>query len=304
MKKIIMTGATGLIGKKLCDALHNRGDEVYVFSRNLTKAKDAVPFATDFYEWNYKSPGSWQHLLENKDAVVHLAGANLSSKRWTKSFKKVIIESREVSTRNIVDAFSRINNLPTVFICASAVGYYGSRGDELLSEESPPSDDFLSDVCVRWEKEASRAIDYATRWVSVRAGVSLTTEDGALKKMLLPYKLFIGGPLGSGTQWFPWIHIDDVIRIYLEAIDNENLTGPVNAVAPGIVTMNEFAKTLGKVLKRPAMFRVPQIVLDIVVGEMGKVATSSQRVIPKKLDEIGFEFKFKDVQKALINLLQ
>lgn len=303
MKKIIITGATGLIGKKLCAALHKRGDEVYVFSRNLTKAKDAVPFAADYYEWNYKSPGSWQHLLENKDAVVHLAGANLSSKRWTNSFKKIILESREVSTGNIVDAFGRINNRPTVFICASAVGYYGSRSDELLTEESPPSDDFLSDVCVRWEKQASRAVNYGVRWVSVRAGVSLTPEDGALKKMLLPYRLFIGGPLGSGEQWFPWIHINDVIKIYLEAIDNKSLTGPVNAAAPGITRMNEFAAILGKVLKRPSLFRVPQFVLDIVVGEMGKVATSSQRVIPKKLKEIGYKFEFEEVQKALINLL-
>ena len=302
-KKIIITGATGLIGKKLSNSLINRGDEVIIFSRDAEKAKSIFPKAKECIEWNYRNPDLWKSKIENSDAVIHLAGINLFSKRWNESFKKAVLESREVSTKNLVEAINSCANKPEVFISASGIGYYGDCGETLLVENSPKGNDFLADVCEVWESESRKIGEYGIRNVQIRTGLVLSLEDGALKQMLPPFKFFIGGPLGNGKQWSSWLHIDDIVGIYLHAIDSKNLSGAVNAAAPNPVRMKEFAKTLGKALHRPSIFPVPKFVLKIVVGEAAEVVTASQKVDAQKILNSGYKFKFPDLYNAFQNLL-
>jgi uncharacterized protein (TIGR01777 family) len=303
MKKVIVTGATGLIGKKLIQALLDRNDEVIIFSRDIKKAKSIFPVVKQFIEWDYHHPEKWKSNLENSDAVVHLAGLNLFAKRWNDGFKKTIIESRQVSTKNLVDAIKLCNKKPEVFISASGIGYYGDCGDNLLTEEFPNGRDFLAEVCKIWESESAKVEMANVRSVQIRTGLVLSPEDGALKQMLPSYKLFVGGPLGNGKQWSSWLHIDDIVGIYLNAIDNKKLSGPVNAASPNPVTMKEFAKILGKVLNRPSLFLVPKFMLRMVVGQAAEVVTASQRVIPDKLIKSDFQFKFTSLENALRDLL-
>lgn len=302
-KRIIITGATGLIGKKLADALISRGDELIVFSRDTKKAKSISPTGVECVEWNYQRPDQWKSKLENADAVVHLAGINLFAKRWNEKFKKEVIDSRKVSTKNLVEAITSRANKPEVFISASGIGYYGDCGDKILNEDSPLGKDFLADICEVWESESRRTGEFGIRNVQIRTGLVLSTQDGALKKMLLPFKFFIGGPLGNGKQWASWLHIDDIVAIYLHAIDNQNISGAVNAASPNPVRMKEFAKTLAKILHRPSLFPVPKFALKIVVGEAAEVVTASQRVDVKKLLSSGYKFKFEMLEEALRDLL-
>jgi uncharacterized protein (TIGR01777 family) len=303
-KRIIIIGATGLIGKKLTSALINRGDEVIVFSRNAARAKSIFPKAIDCVEWNYKKPEQWKSKLENSDAVIHLAGINLFAKRWNNDFKKTVLESRKLSTNNLVEAIKSVGKKPEVFISASGIGYYGDCGEAVLDETSPKGNDFLADVCDVWESEAQKIGDYGIRNVQIRTGLVLSPEDGVLKQMLLPFKLFIGGPLGNGRQWWSWLHIDDIVGIYLYALDNSQLQGPLNAASPNPLRMKEFANALGKVLKRPSLFPVPKFVLKIVIGETTEVVTASQRVDVKKIFESGYRFKFDNLEDALRDLLK
>jgi len=303
-KRIVVTGATGLIGKKIVSVLLNRGDQVIIFSRDAEKAKSIFPEAKECVEWDYHNPDLWKSKLENSNAVIHLAGINLFSKRWNESFKKDVFESREVSTRNLADAIKSCINKPEVFISASGIGYYGNSGETILDEKSPKGNDFLADVCEVWERESQKAGEYGVRNVQIRTGLVLSTEDGALKQMLPPFKFFIGGPLGSGKQWASWLHVDDIVGIYIHAIDNNKLSGAVNAASPNPIRMKEFAKTLGKVLNRPSLFPVPKFLLKLVVGEAAEVVTASQRIYVKKLLNSGYQFKFKELSKALENLLK
>ncbi len=303
-KKIIITGATGLIGKKLTIALIDRGDEVIVFSRDAEKAKSIFPQAMECVEWDYRKPELWKSKLDNADAIIHLAGINLFSKRWNDDFKKAVLDSREVSTKNLVEAIKSCTNKPEVFISASGIGYYGDCGETVLNENSPKGNDFLADVCEVWESESRKIGDYGIRNVQIRTGLVLSPEDGALKQMLPTFKFFIGGPLGNGKQWSSWLHIDDIVGIYLQALDNQQLQGAINAASPNPVRMKEFAKTLGKVLKRPSLFPVPQFALKIVVGEAAEVVTASQRINSKKVLDSGYKFKFEKLEFALIDLLR
>lgn len=303
-RNIIITGATGLIGTQLCHALINRGDEVTLFTRNSESAKKILGDKFTYVKWNYKNPNEFTEQLENKDAVIHLAGANLFGQRWTKKYKKVILESRELSTRNLVSAIRNTKNKIKVFISSSAVGYYGSREDEVLTEESKFGNDFLAQVCDAWERETEKANSFGARIAMLRQGIVLSKEGGALKKFLPPFYFFIGGSLGNGEQWFPWIHIDDLIAIYLFILDNAEISGPVNVVSPGNVKMSAFAKTLGKILKRPSIFNVPEFALRVLVGEAASTIVSSQRVVPQKLLDHDFKFKFEKLEKALRNLLK
>lgn len=303
-KRIIITGATGLIGKKLAHALIDRGDEVILFTRNIEKAKSFFPEAFECVEWNYQHPELWKSKLENSDAVIHLAGINLFAKRWNNNFKKTVLESRELSTKNLVDAIKLCNKKPEVFISASGVGYYGDCGENILDEKHTKGNDFLSDVCEIWEIESHKISEYGIRNVQIRTGLVLSLADGALKQMLPAFKLFVGGHLGNGKQWSSWLHIDDIVGIYLHAIDNQNLSGTVNAASPNPVRMNEFANNLGKVLNRPSFFPVPKFVLKLVVGEAAEVITASQRINSKKLLESGYKFKFEKLEDALKDLLR
>jgi uncharacterized protein (TIGR01777 family) len=302
--RIIITGATGLIGKKLANALMDRGDVVIIFSRDAERAKSLFPNAMECVEWNFRRPDLWKSKLENTDAVIHLAGINLFSKRWNGSFKKAVLESREVSTKNLVEAIKSCANKPEVFISASGIGYYGDCGETVLDEKSPKGNDFPANVCGVWESESVNVETSGVRSVQVRTGLVLSTEDGALKQMLPAFKFFIGGPLGNGKQWSSWLHIDDIVGIYLHAIDNKKLSGAVNAATSNPVRLKEFAQTLGKVLKRPSLFPVPKFILKIVVGEAAEVVTASQRIDASKILYSGYKFKFENLEDALIDLLR
>ncbi len=302
--KIVITGATGLIGRSLCERLTNRGDEVTGFTRDVDKAKNLLPQVKNLVEWDYKNPDKWQNEINNVDAVIHLAGANLFGKRWNENYKRRILESRQISTRNLVNAIANVRNKPSTFICSSAVGIYGNRGDQTLTEKSAPGNDFLGQVCKTWEEEAAKVESCGMRRVSIRTGIVLSTKEGALKQMLLPFKLFVGGPLGNGRQWFPWIHIDDLINTFLFSLDNPNINGAVNGVSPNPVSMNEFAKTLGKVLHRPSFFKVPVFALKIVLGEFANSINTSIKAIPEKLNQNNFNFKNGKLESALNNLLK
>lgn len=304
MKKIIITGATGSIGRRLVQELTARGDNVIVFTRNPETAKKKIVNATKYVKWEYERLTDWMHKLNGVDVVVHLASANLSSKRWNEKFKKEAYDSRIISTRNLVEAIKQVEHKPKSFICSSAVGYYGERFDEILDEESSPGNDFLADLCKDWENEASKVEQYGVRRVSLRTSPALSKDEGALKKMLWPYKLFIGGPLSKGKQWFPWIHIDDIVGVYLRAIDNENVSGAINGASPGIVTMKEFAKTLGNVLNRPSAFPVPKSIMKIVAGEVAEYVVMSQRTTVEKILNAGYKFKFENLEAALRDLLK
>jgi len=304
MKKIIITGATGLIGKKITSQLIERGDEVIIFTRDAKKTKTIFPLAKECVEWNYKNSFEWQKYLENYDAVIHLAGANVFSKRWTDVFKKEILESRVQSTRSLIEAIKLCNKKPEVFISASAVGYYGDAGENTLTEDSIAGNDFLAQVCKVWEAESAPIEQVGIRRVIIRTGIVLSLNDGALKQMLPSFKYFIGGALGSGKQWFPWIHIDDIAGIFLHALDNKKLHGAVNAASPKILRMKEFANLLGKIINRPSIFSVPGSILKLALGEVANVVLASQRINVNKLIESGYKFKFENLEDALKDLLK
>jgi len=302
-KRIVITGATGLIGRRLCSALDNDGNEITVFTRDIKNGKQILPFLTKFVDWDYRKPELWLNELNGKDAVIHLAGANVFGKRWNEKYKEIIMGSRETATRNLANAVVELKEKPGVFISSSAVGYYGDKGDNIITEDTPAGNDFLAEVCRIWEKEASLVEKSAVRRVSIRTGIVLSDDEGALKKMLLPFRLFVGGPLGNGHQWFPWIHIDDLIRIYLFVLVNKSISGAVNASSPNPVTMKEFAKTLGKVLHRPSFFSVPEFVLKLALGKGAQPILCSQRVLPQKLTDNKFEFSYSHLEEALLSLL-
>jgi hypothetical protein len=226
---------------------------------------------------------------------VNLAGANINARRWTADYKREIRDSRVLATRALAEL------KPRVLVNASAVGFYGGRGDEILDESASPGADFLSGVVRETEAEAARS---AGRWAAVRTGIVLSARGGALQQMLLPFKAFVGGPIGSGKQWFPWIHIADEVNAILWCLDHDDISGPVNLVAPGIVTMKEFAQALGRALHRPAIFPVPAAPLRLILGEVAEVVVEGQRVVPKKLLDDGFKFRFAGIDDALSNLLR
>jgi len=240
--------------------------------------------------------------LEGCYGVVNLAGESINS-RWTAARKERILNSRIKTTAGLVKAMTHLKNRPKVFISASAVGYYGPRGDEELSETAPAGTDFLATVCSRWEEEALRAQDLGVRVVLLRLGVVLALGGGALQQMLLPYRLFAGGPVGSGRQWFSWIHLEDLMKVIQYALNNNTLEGPVNATVPQPVTNQEFSRILGEVLHRPSWLPVPAFMMRLVFGEMADMLLNGQRVIPEKLVRSGFEFKYLSPRQALENLL-
>jgi uncharacterized protein (TIGR01777 family) len=278
--KIAVAGSSGLIGAELLRELRERGDEVVALPRRGT------------VRWS----------LEGIEAVVNLAGASIGGKRWSPEYKKEILDSRVLSTRELVEAMRSAERKPLVLVNASAAGFYGGRGDELLDESAGPGADFLAGVCQEWEAEARKAEDLGVRSVQPRTGVVLSARGGALQQMLPPFKAFVGGPLGSGKQWFPWIHIADEVAAIMRAIDSD-LRGPVNLASPGIVTMKEFARGLGKALHRPSWAPVPAAPLKILLGEFALVLLEGQRAVPKKLIDTGFKFRFPDLEAALGDLL-
>jgi uncharacterized protein (TIGR01777 family) len=303
MKRIIITGATGLIGSKIADKLISRGEEVVVFTRSPKKAKEKIKNAHSYVKWDYNLQGGWQESIIEVDAVIHLAGENVMGNRWNEKHKKKVMESRKIGTQNLVEAICNTKNKCKTFVCASAIGFYNNDINIVVDEDSPAGNDFLADVTSNWEKEAAKVEKCNVRRVSIRIGIVLSKEGGALEKMLTPFKFFVGGPIGSGKQWVPWIHIDDVVNLFIYSLDTE-IKGSLNAVSPNPVTMNTFAKTIGKFLDKPAFFKVPEFLLNIVLGDAAKLITRGSRVLPKKTISAGYKFKYENLEKALNDILK
>ncbi len=299
--KVIVAGANGLIGKELVRALRARGDEVAVLVRHAEGTQEWAPGSTAL-PWDGRSEGVWERNLDGADAVINLAGANVSGKRWTPEYKQQILESRTQSTAAIVKAIRKAVRKPSVFINASAVGYYGPRGSEPLDELAAPGNDFLANVVKQWEA-AAQCEPLGVRTVVVRTGIVLSPKGGALQQMLPAFRAFVGGPIGNGKQWFPWIHLADEVAIFLWAIDHPEVRGPINAVAPGGQTMGDFARALGKVLHRPSWAPLPAAALKVLLGEFATVLTGGQNPVPAALEKSGFKFRFSDSKSALTDLL-
>jgi uncharacterized protein (TIGR01777 family) len=299
--KTLVIGATGLIGRSLCRSLAADGHTVAAVSRSLVKPKGLA--ISEIHQWDTQADPLPLAALSEVDAEVNLAGEPIDARRWSDQQKRRIRDSRVITTRNVVEGLRSVVRKPTVFVSGSAVGFYGDRGDEQLDEASAPGKGFMSELCEEWEREAERASELGIRVVQVRTGVVLSMEGGALKKMIAPFKLGLGGALGSGKQWFPWIHIDDIAGIFRHAILAESLTGPVNGVAPRPATNQEFTRELARALRRPAFLPVPEMALKALVGEMAEVLVGSQRVLPKAALASGYEFQYPQLGQALANLL-
>lgn len=298
-----ITGSSGLIGTHLCNTLSSRGHRLTLFMRKPCSAAPALS-GVRVVQWDAGSGSPDTKYLSDLDAVIHLAGEPIASGRWSKRKKLAIRHSRVHGTRFLVDALRRADKLPPVLISASAVGYYGSRGDERLFEESPMGADFLSGVARDWEKEALRLTGLGARVVVARFGIVLSSAGGALPKMVPPFRFLLGGSLGSGKQYMSWIHIDDVVNMIEFSLQNEQVEGPLNVTAPKPVTNAEFSSLIGKVLRRPVFFKVPAFILRILLGEMaGPLLLNGQRVEPQKALRAGYQFKFPELESALRDLL-
>lgn len=300
MMHVLLTGGTGYIGRHLVRVLLERGDSCTVVSRNprSPESDDRVRLV----QADPTGPGPWQTEVEHATAIVNLAGARLVDPphRWTAARKRVIRDSRIETTRRLSEAIQQANDPPRVFVSGSAVGYYGSRGDEPLTETAPPGNDFLATLCIDWER-AARAAEQRTRIVAIRTGLVLGKNSPLLHSMLPAFKLGLGGPWGDGTQWWPWIHIDDVTGLICHALDGE-APGPLNVTAPQPVRVAAFAAALGKAIGRPAVARVPGFVLRMALGEVADALLVSQRVVPQRALAIGYAFRYTDLTSALGNV--
>lgn len=298
--KITISGATGFIGNRLCRALLQEGHSLHILSRN---SKNELPIGTQLSVW--KNPINDlppEESLREADAVIHLAGEPVAQ-RWTNKSKQAIRESRVAGTRNLVKTISKLPRKPRILICSSAIGYYGTRGDEILTEDSTPGKGFLSEVCMAWEKEAEAVAVLGMRVVQLRTGVVLDRRGGALQRMLPPFRLGLGGRLGDGKQWMSWIHLEDLIGLFRFALQN-SVQGALNGVAPNPVTNAEFTSALANALKRPAFFPVPKLALRFLFGEMSDILLDSQRVVPNKSQAAGYRFGFPHLKQAFESLLK
>ena len=298
--KIVITGASGFLGSLLTDHLWSQRHHLILLSRNPPRESNLTQ--QEWISWKPGAPGDWEQAIDGVDGIINLAGEPIAAKRWSDAQKEKIRFSRVESTKALVKAVGKAIKKPKFLISASAAGYYGPRGDETITEETAPGDDYLARVCVDWEKEARKAESYGIRVALVRTGIVLGKGQGALAKMVVPFKYFIGGPLGSGNQWVPWIHIDDQIALLLFLIENQNARGPFNATAPNPVSMTEFCKTLGKVLNRPSWASVPGGMLTLLVGEMSEMLLNGQRAVPQAAVKLGYEFKYPNLLPALESL--
>jgi uncharacterized protein (TIGR01777 family) len=297
--KVTVSGATGRVGRHLVAALKARGDDVVALSRDAERA--GAQLGVQAHAWDLENEAVPREALQGSDAVVHLAGEDVGQ-RWSKAVKTAILESREKGTRNMVHSIFETKPRPRTFVCASASGYYGDRGDDVVDEAEPPGSDWLAGVCARWERQADTA-KVGTRMVIVRTGIVLDAEGGALAKMLPPFKGGVGGPIGSGRQYMPWIHRDDLIGIYLAALDSPDFHGPINASAPEPVTNKAFAKALGRAIRRPAVAPVPGAAIKLMYGEMSQIVLKGVRMVPGRAAELGYTFGHADLDEALRSTL-
>jgi uncharacterized protein (TIGR01777 family) len=299
--RVFITGGTGLIGTRLASQLITLGHQPLILTQNRAAAGSKVAKGVELIEGDPTVSGPWQETAGAADAIVNLAGENIFARRWNEEFRAKIRDSRLHATQNVVQAIRR-SGKHMLLVNASAIGYYGPRGDEVLTEESSPGDDFLARVCVEWES-AARSLPSSCRLVLTRIGVVLAPEAGALAQMLTPFKLGVGGPVGSGSQWMSWVHIADVVGIIVYALERDNFSGVINAVAPDPVTNRQFSKALGRALGRPSFFPVPVSMLRLRFGQVAEVISQGQRVIPRRTLDSGYAFRFSTIDAALADLL-
>jgi uncharacterized protein (TIGR01777 family) len=302
--RVIIAGGTGLIGRALARDLVSEDNQhqVIVLSRNLDRATD-LPSGVQVQRWDARSAEGWGHLADGADAIVNLAGESLLG-YWTAARKRRILESRIDAGRAVVRAVEAARARPGVVVQASGINYYAPAADREVAEGAPPGDDFLGRTAVHWEASTAPVESLGARRVILRNGLVLSLAGGSFPLVVLPFRLFVGGPLGTGRQWFPWIHIADAVRIIRFAIDEERATGPFNAVAPQTVTYADLCRILSRVMRRPSWIRVPVWALRLVLGQMRAVILDGQRAVPRKLLDLGFSFRFPDIESALRDVLK
>ncbi len=305
--RIMIAGGSGFIGRALTSALTTHGDEVIILSRNPAKVK-GMPIGTSIIQWDGKAVGKWTSQLENTDAVVNLTGENLSGERffpsrWTKERKIRIVQSRVNSGRTLTKAIQMAQSKPAIFVQSSGIGYYGTKQMKPLTEIDNPGDDFSADLCIQWEASSQPVEELGVRRVVVRNGVVLSTKGKVLPLLLLPYKLWVGGRLGSGNQVYSWIHIDDEVNAIQFLIRNSQARGIYNLTSPYPVTNDEFGRIIGKLLNRPHYFTIPGFAMHLAFGEVASMVLNGQKVLPVKLLEQGYEFRYPTLEVALSDLL-
>ncbi len=294
--KVTITGATGLLGSRIVNQLTTRGDEVTVLSRNPERARETL--GVDAHAWDPEEEAAPAAALSGRDGVVHLLGENVAQ-RWSDDARRRIASSREVGTRNLLAGLRAIQPRPAVLVSASASGYYGPHGDEPVTEEEPPARDFLGAVCERWEAEARAAGELGMRVALMRTGIVLDRAGGALKQMLVPFRLGVGGPIAGGRHYMPWIAADDVAGMYLAALDGVQWSGPFNVTAPEPATNRDFSKALGRALHRPAIAPVPALALKLLYGDMAQIVVTGVRAEPARAQELGYAFRHPYLDEAL-----
>lgn len=300
--RVLVSGASGMIGSAVCDALLARGDEVVGLSRDPERARETNPTVT-WYRWDPASERPPELALENADAVVNLVGEEINQ-RLTDAAKRRIRESRVRATKNLVDGMLAANPTPRVLVSGSAIGYYGDRGAAMLDESAPAADGFVPELVADWEREAEAAAKGGVRVVVTRSGLVLDPDGGLLRQLLLPFRLGVGGPLAGGDQFMPWIHIDDEVALILWAIDDDEVSGVINATAPNPVSNREFSKALGRALGRPSFVPAPRFAIAALRGEeLAEQVLGSYRVIPRRALDLGFAFRFTELEPALQDLL-
>lgn len=296
--KYVISGGTGFIGRRLVDSLLKDGHYVAVWTR--TPGKERRTAVQSFY-WDPLEGEPQEESINTFDVVVHLAGEPVAQ-RWDDRVKRKIRDSRVLGTQRLVSAISKVKHKPSVLVCSSAVGYYGSRGDEVVTESSSAGKGFLAETCVAWEQAADEAAKLGLRVAKIRTGIALGKDGGALAQMLPAFRAFAGGALGSGKQWMPWIHVDDLVAMFRFAAD-QTVSGALNGTAPNPVTNAKFTSELGKVLHRPAFLTVPKMALEAMFGEMAQVLLEGQRAVPEAAQKLGFQWKYPGLGEALHNLL-
>jgi uncharacterized protein len=305
--KVAVTGATGFVGSRLVERLQQDGHQILVLTRNPERARRQFPTvafpALEIVAYEPLVSGAWQNQISGCDGVVNLAGAPIAESRWTPERKQEIQDSRTVGTEKIVEAISQANPRPSVLVNSSAIGYYGTSETATFDETSPAGRDFLAQVCLDWEAEAEKVKQTGTRLVILRTGIVIGS-GGAIAKMLPPFQLFAGGPLGSGKQWFSWIHIDDLVGLIISALTQPNLEGIFNATAPQPVKMAELCQTLGEILNRPSWLPVPAFALEALLGDAAKVVLEGQQVLPRRTEAAGFTYQYTNVRQALQETLK
>ena len=300
--QIVVAGGTGFIGRPLWALLRQEGYQVILLTRRI-EAQRSHDSTITAVEWNGRDAGAWEKCLEDADAVINLTGAPIADGRWNDARKQILMESRILTTRLLVEALSRCSSKPRTLINASGIGYYGACDDRALDEGASRGQGFLADLCLAWEAEALRAAEFGVRVVMLRTGMVLEQDGGALPKMLLPFRFFTGGPIMPGTQWVSWIHRRDHIGLIKWALTTPSISGPVNAVAPEAVTMNRFCDALGQALHRPSWLPVPGFALHLALGELGTLMTTGQRVVPAKALSHGYVFQYPKLEPALRAIL-